>query len=129
MARLTRPGNRKLAQHIFDDLAHLAKGMVTWDGLQVPLVFAVNTASPRSLARLDHIEYGNVPRVAGECISALNSVVGHQHPSCGKSLEDLGQCFMGQSIEFGQAIGAERTLASVFCQVLRSEETVTRSPS
>jgi hypothetical protein len=36
---------------------------------------------------------------------------------------------MRQSIEFGQVIGAERTLATVFCQVLRSEETVTRSPS
>src|SRR2546426_12105495 len=103
--------------------------MVAGNGLQVPPAFAVNIASPRSLARLDHVEYGNVPRVAGECISAPNPVVGHQHPSCGKSLEDLGQCFMGQSIEFGQVIGAERTLASVFCQVMRSEETVTRSPS
>jgi hypothetical protein len=121
--------NRKVAQHIFDELAHLAQGVVTGDGLEVPPVFSVNTASPRSLACLDHVEYGNVPRVAGECISALNPVVGHQHPSCGKSLEDLGQCFMGQSIEFGQVIGADRTLASVFCQVLRSEETTTRSPS
>ena len=92
-------------------------------------MFAVNTASPRSLACLDHVEYGNVPGVAGECISALNPVVGQQHPSCGKSLEDLGQCFMGQSVEFGQAIGGERTLASVFCQVLHSEESVTRSPN
>jgi hypothetical protein len=99
--------NRKVAQHIFDELAHLAQGVVTGDGLEVPPVFSVNTASPRSLACLDHVEYGNVPRVAGECISALNPVVGHQHPSCGKSLEDLGQCFMGQSIEFGQVIGAE----------------------
>ena len=66
---------------------------------------------------------------AGECISALNPVVGQQHPSCGKSLEDLGQCFTGQSMEFGQAIGGERTLANGFCQVLHSEETVTRSPS
>jgi hypothetical protein len=108
--------NRKLAQHIFDDLAHLAKGMVPGDGLRVPPVFAVNTASPRSLACLDHVEYGNVPWVAGECISALNPVVGHQRPSCGKSLEDLGQCFIGQSVEFGRVIGAERTLVRMFCQ-------------
>ena len=73
------------------------------------------TASPPLLTGLDHVKYGNVPRVAGDCVSALNPMVGHQHPSCGKSLEDLGQCFMGQSIEFGQAIGGERTLASVFC--------------
>jgi hypothetical protein len=85
--------------------------------------------APWSLACQDHVEYGNVPCVAGECISALNPVVGHQQPSCGKSLEALGQCFMGQSIEFGQVIGAERTLARVSCQVLRSEETVTCSPS
>jgi hypothetical protein len=38
----------------------------------VPPVFAVNTASPRSLACLDHVEHGNVSRVAGECISAVN---------------------------------------------------------
>ena len=103
--------------------------MVTGDGLQVPPVFAVNTASPRSLACLDHVEYGNVSRVAGECISAVNPVVRQQHARCGKSLEDFGQCFLGQSIEFRQVIGAERTLASVFCQVLGREETVTRSPS
>src|SRR5579864_3059198 len=103
--------------------------MVAGNGLQVPPAFAANTASPWSLACLNHVEYGNVPRVAGECVSALDPVVGHQHPSCGKSLEDLGQCFMGQSIEFGQVSGAERTLARVSCQVLRSEETVTRSPS
>jgi hypothetical protein len=35
---------------------------------------------------------------------------------------------MGQSIDFGQVIGAERTLASVLRQVLRSNETVTSSP-
>ena len=103
--------------------------MVTGNGLQVPPAFAANTASPRSLACLNHVEYGNVPRVAGECVSALNPVVGHQHPSCGKSLEDLGQCFMGQSIAFRQIMGAERTLANVLCQVLRSDETVTCSPS
>src|SRR5260370_6343015 len=103
--------------------------MVTVAGPQALLAFAVKTASPRAVACVDHVEHGNVLRVAGECISALNPVMRHQHPSCGKSLEDLGQCFMGQSIEFGQVIGAERTLASVFCQVLRSEETVTRSPS
>src|SRR5713101_9975136 len=103
--------------------------MVAGNGLQVPPAFAAaNTASPWSLACLDHVEYGNVPWVAGECISALNPVVGHQHPSCGKSLEDLGQCFMGQSVEFGQVTGAERTPTRMFCQVLRSEETVTRSP-
>src|SRR5229473_2546883 len=54
---------------------------------------------------------------------------GHQHPSCGKSLEDFSQCFMGQSIAFRQIMGAERTLASVLCQVLGSDETVTCSPS
>ena len=120
--------NRKLAQHIFHDLAHLATSMVTGDRLQVPPVFAVNTAS-RGSSLADHVEYGNVSRVAGECISAVNPVVRQQHARCGKSLEDLGQCFMGQTIEFGQVIGAERTLASVFCQVLGREETVTRSPS
>jgi hypothetical protein len=103
--------------------------MVTGDGLQVSPFFAVNTASPWFLACLDHVEYGNAPRVTGECVSALDPVVGHQYPSCSKSLEDLGQCFMGQSIEFRQVIGAKRTLASVFCQVMRSEETVTCSPS
>jgi hypothetical protein len=35
----------------------------------------------------------------------------------------------GQSIAFRQIMGAERTLASVLCQVLRSDETVTCSPS
>jgi hypothetical protein len=59
--------NRKLAQHIFDDLAHLAKGMVAGDGLQVLPVFAVNTTSRWFLAGLEHVEYGNVPRGAGEC--------------------------------------------------------------
>jgi hypothetical protein len=44
--------NRKLAQHIFDDLAHLAKGMVAGDGLQVLPVFAVNTTSRWFLAAL-----------------------------------------------------------------------------
>jgi hypothetical protein len=83
--------NRKLAQDTFDDLAHLAKGMVTVDGIPVPPLFAVNTASPRFLAGLDHVEYGNVSGGTGECISALNPVVGQQHPNCGKSLEDLGQ--------------------------------------
>ena len=91
----------------FDLLAHLARCMVTGDGLQVPTVFAVNAASRWSLACLDHVEYGNVSRVAGECISAVNPVVRQKHARCGKSLEDLGQCFMGQSIEFGQVIGAE----------------------
>src|SRR6266849_6360471 len=104
--------------------------MVAGNGLEVPQAFAAaHTASPWSLACFNHVEYGNVPRVAGECVSALNPVVGHQHPSCGKSLEDLGQCFMGQSIAFRQIMGAERTLASVLCQVLRSDETVTSSPS
>lgn len=121
--------NRKLAQHICDDLVHHPQLMVAGNGLQVPPAFAVNTASPQFLAGLDHVEYRNVPRVAGECVSALNPVVGDQHPSCGKSLEDLGQCVMRQSIALRQVMGAERTLASVLCQVLRSEETVTRSPS
>jgi hypothetical protein len=121
--------DRELVEHIFDELTHHAQLMVTVAGPQALLAFAVKTASPRSVACLDHVEHGNVPRVAGECISALNPVMGHQQASCGKSLEDLGQCFMGQSVEFGQVTGAERTLAGVFCQVLRSEETVTRSPS
>jgi hypothetical protein len=103
--------------------------MVARNGRQVLPAFAVSTASPRSLASLDHVEYGNVPRVAGEGVSALNPVVGHQHPSCGKSLEDLGQCFIWQSTAFRQIMRAERTLASVLCQVLRCDETVTRSPS
>src|SRR6266446_2575835 len=121
--------NRKLEQHFFDHLAHHAQWPVTGGGSYALPEIVVKTVPPRSLARLDHIEYRDVPWVAGECVYALNPVVGHQHPSCGKSLEDLGQCFIGQSVEFSQVIGAERTLTRMFCQVLRSEETVTRSPS
>ena len=43
----------------------LQEGMVTGDGLQVPPVFALNTASPWSLACVDYVEYGNVPWAAG----------------------------------------------------------------
>ena len=82
---------------IYDDLVHHPQLMIAGNGLQMPPAFTVNIASPRSLACLNHVEYGNVPRVAGECVSALNPVVEHQHPSCSKSLEDLGQRFVGQT--------------------------------
>src|ERR1700675_1109289 len=105
--------DRELAQHAFDELAHHAQLMVAGNGLQVPPVSFVNTAPTRPLARLNHVEYGNMARVAGERISALDPVARLQQASRCKSLEDLGQCFMGQSVEFCQVSGAERTLPSV----------------
>jgi hypothetical protein len=115
-------------QHIFDDLTHHAQWLVTGDASRVLPAFVVKTAPPHSPARLDHIEYGNVPRVAGERISASNPVVRQQQARCGKPLEDLGEGFVGKSIEIGQVMGAERTLDTVLRQVLCSDETVTCFP-
>jgi hypothetical protein len=117
--------DRELAQHIFDDLAHLAKGMIADFGLQVAPAFAVTALPP--FACPDHVEHRNKPRVAGEGKSALDPVVREQQARHCKSLKDLGQCFMGQPVKFGQLMGAERTL--VLCQMLRGQETVTRSPN
>src|SRR6266852_8817063 len=58
--------NRKLAQHFFDHLAHHAQWSVTGGGGSYALPeIVVKTVPPRSLARLDHIECGDVPRVPG----------------------------------------------------------------